>query len=414
MKIHNKNIFPVLLVFLFLGMQATGMAQSEKEELRKNKEKLEKEIELTSKLLEETRKSRKSSMNELVLINKKIEQRQQLINNIEAEVYYLNNAIIYNQKRISELEQKLERLRDEYAKMIQAAQQNQDNMTRLMFIFSSESFNQAIKRMQYFRQYGHYRREQSLLIQNTQDSIRNKNEELREMRQRKISLKSEQEIEKQNMVEAKQQKNQTVQQLSKKEKDLLAEIRAKEKEAKALQNAIEKVIAEEIARAEEAAEESDTDKPTIKRTFDLTPDQVKLSDNFASNRGKLPWPTEQGIISSTFGEHPHAVLKYIKTNNNGIDIITARGEKARAVFDGKVTNILSMPNAKKAIIVRHGEYLTVYANLRTVDVTVGQQIKTRQPLGTIFTDDDDNKTELHFEVWKGKNLQNPGYWLADK
>lgn len=413
MKYFGANIWLLMIAFLIIGKAEPLMAQDEKEKLQKNKESIEKEIALTTKLLEDTRQNRKASLNELVLINKKIQQRQRLINNIEAEVYYLNNAIIYNQKRISELENKLEKLRSEYAKMIQAAQKNTDNMTRLMYIFASENFNQAIKRMEYFRQYGHYRREQSLLIENTQDSIKHKNDELRQMRQRKISLKSQQENEHQNMVEEKQEKNKTVQQLEKKEKELLAEIRRKEKAAKELQRAIEKVIADEIARSAKAAEETDTDAPTIKRTFDLTPDQAKLSDNFAANRGKLPWPTAQGVVSSTFGEHPHAVLKYIKTNNNGIDILTSSGEKARAVFDGKVTNIISMPNAKKAVIVRHGEYLSVYSNLQSIDITVGQEVTTKSFIGTIFTDNESNKTELHFEIWKGKNLQNPSYWLAD-
>jgi|AntRauTorcE11898_2_1112593.scaffolds.fasta_scaffold00139_7 septal ring factor EnvC (AmiA/AmiB activator) len=403
----------LVIAFLIIGKTIPALAQDEKEKLQKDKESIEKEIALTNKLLEDTRKSRKASLNELVLINKKIQQRQRLIDNIEAEVYYLNNAIIYNQKRISELEKKLEKLRSEYARMIQAAQKNQDNMTRLMYIFASESFNQAIKRMQYFRQYGHYRREQSLLIENTQDSIKQKNNELRQMRQRKISLKAQQESEKQSMVEAKQEKNKTVQQLSQKEKELLAEIRRKEKAAKELQQAIEKVIAEEIARSAEAAGETESDAPTIKRTFELTPDQVELSDNFAANRGKLPWPAAQGIVSSTFGEHPHAVLKYIKTNNNGIDIITPAGEKARAVFDGKVTNIINIPNAKKAVIIRHGEYLSVYSNLSQIEIRVGQEISTNSPVGTIYTDQETNKTELHFEIWKGKNLQNPSYWLAN-
>ena len=403
----------LVIAFLIIGKTIPALAQDEKEKLQKDKESIEKEIALTNKLLEDTRKSRKASLNELVLINKKIQQRQRLIDNIEAEVYYLNNAIIYNQKRISELEKKLEKLRSEYARMIQAAQKNQDNMTRLMYIFASESFNQAIKRMQYFRQYGHYRREQSLLIENTQDSIKQKNNELRQMRQRKISLKAQQESEKQSMVEAKQEKNKTVQQLSQKEKELLAEIRRKEKAAKELQQAIEKVIAEEIARSAEAAGETESDAPTIKRTFELTPDQVELSDNFAANRGKLPWPAAQGIVSSSFGEHPHAVLKYIKTNNNGIDIITPAGEKARAVFDGKVTNIINIPNAKKAVIIRHGEYLSVYSNLSQIEIRVGQEISTNSPVGTIYTDQETNKTELHFEIWKGKNLQNPSYWLAN-
>jgi septal ring factor EnvC (AmiA/AmiB activator) len=403
-------VFSLLLIFI---NNASLYAQSEKERLRNNKEQIEQEIELTNKLLQETKKNKKTSMNQLVLLERKIDQRQRLIDNIESEIYYLNNAILYNQKRIGELEKKLEKLRGEYARMIQAAQRNQSNMTRLMYIFASDDFNQALKRMQYFRQYGHYRRDQSLLIQNTQDSIKNKNQELRDMRQRKVSLKAQQEMEKQNMVQEKTEKNRTINKLASEEKELLADLRRKKRESERLNKAIEAAIAEEIAKAEAAANKSTEDKPTIKRTFELTPDQVKLSNSFADNRGKLPWPTKQGIISSTYGEHAHPVLKYVKTKNNGIDILTARGEKARAVFSGKVTNVVSMSNTKKAIIIRHGEYLTVYSNISKVLVSVGQEVDTKEVIGEIYTEDDSNKTELHFEVWKGKNLQNPSYWLAN-
>lgn len=403
-------VFSLLLIFI---SNTSLYAQSEKERLRKNKEQIEQEIELTNKLLQETKENKKTSMNQLVLLERKIDQRQRLIDNIESEIYYLNNAILYNQKRIGELEKKLEKLRGEYARMIMAAQQNQSNMTRLMYIFASDDFNQALKRMQYFRQYGHYRREQSLLIKNTQDSIKNKNQELRDMRQRKVSLKAQQEMEKQNMVQEKTEKNRTINKLASEEKELLADLRRKKRESERLNKAIEKAIAEEIARAEAAARKSTDDKPTIKRTFELTPDQVKLSNSFADNRGKLPWPTKQGIISSTYGEHEHPVLKYVKTMNNGVDILTARGEKAHAVFAGKVTNVVGMSNTKKAIIIRHGEYLSVYSNISKVLVSVGQEVDTKEAIGEIYTEEDSNKTELHFEIWKGKNLQNPSYWLAD-
>lgn len=411
MKRFLKIAFTVLLL-MFLG-NGVLFAQSEKEKLRKNKEKIEQEIRLTNNLLQETKKNKKASINQLVLLEKKIDQRQRLIDNIESEIYYLNNSILYNQKRIGELEKKLEKLRGEYARMIQAAQKNQNNMTRLMYLFASDNFNQAIKRMQYFRQYGHYRREQSMLIENTQDSIKNKNQELRDMRQRKVSLKAQQEFEKQNMVEEKTEKNQTINNLASQEKQLLADLRRKKKESDRLNKAIEKAIAEEIAKAEAAANKSTEDKPTIKRTFELTPDQVKLSNSFADNRGKLPWPTDKGIISGTFGEHPHPVLKYVKTKNNGIDILTAKGQRARAVFSGTVTNVLGMSNTKKAIIIRHGEYLSVYSNIKKVLVSVGQQVDTKQVIGEIYTEGDSNKTELHFEIWKGKKLQNPSYWLAN-
>lgn len=335
-NVRNTNVWILTLVLLLLGPSL--FAQSEKKQLRQEKQKLEKEIKLTSELLKNTKQSKKTSLNQLVLINKKIQKRQQLINNIESEINRINKFIVSNQKRISELEKKLEKLKDEYARMIKAAQKNRNDITRLMYIFASEDFNQAFRRMRYFKQYSHYRQEQTFLIRNTHDSIQHKNELLRDMRKQKISLKAQQEMEKKNLVGEKLEQNHTVRRLANKEKELLAELRRKEKAARQLQNAIEKAIAAEIKKSKEVKRPED--ERVIKRTFEMTPDQVKLSDNFTANRGKLPWPSKKGILSSTYGEHQHPVLKYIKTKNNGIDIITAPGAQARAVFDGRITNIM--------------------------------------------------------------------------
>lgn len=402
------------LVIGFFLLHMVTLGQSNKEKLQKNKESIQQEIKLTNKLLSETKKNKKASLNQLILLNKQIAQRKRLIDNIAAEIKYLDNSIAYNQKRISELENKLDKLKEEYARMIQAAYRNHHHMTRMMYVFASDNFNQAIKRLQYFRQYSNYRREQSFLILSTQDSIQDKNSELLTMRKRKVGLKSKQELEKTNMMDEKVEKNNTIQKLSTKEKELIAELKKKERAAAKLQRAIEKAIADEIAKAEVKSKETATSgkKTTVKRTFELTPDQVKLSDKFSSNKGRLPWPSKSGIVSSTFGEHPHPVLKYIKTKNNGVDILTSEGEEARSVFDGVVSQVIDISSGKKALIIRHGEYLSVYSNLKNVFVQKGQNVKTKQSVGVISTDSGEGKTELHFEIWKGKALQNPAYWLA--
>lgn len=402
------------LVIGFFLLHMVTLGQSNKEKLQKNKESIQQEIKLTNKLLSETKKNKKASLNQLILLNKQIAQRKRLIDNIAAEIKYLDNSIAYNQKRISELENKLDKLKEEYARMIQAAYRNHHHMTRMMYVFASDNFNQAIKRLQYFRQYSNYRREQSFLILSTQDSIQDKNSELLTMRKRKVGLKSKQELEKTNMMDEKVEKNNTIQKLSTKEKELIAELKKKERAAAKLQRAIEKAIADEIAKAEVKSKETATSgkKTTVKRTFELTPDQVKLSDKFSSNKGRLPWPSKSGIVSSTFGEHPHPVLKYIKTKNNGVDILTSEGEEARSVFDGVVSQVIDISSGKKALIIRHGEYLSVYSNLKNVFVQKGQDVKTKQSVGVISTDSGEGKTELHFEIWKGKALQNPAYWLA--
>jgi septal ring factor EnvC (AmiA/AmiB activator) len=196
-----------------------------------------------------------------------------------------------------------------------------------------------------------------------------------------------------------------VTQLSKKEKDLQASLKEKEAAAKKLQKEIERIIAEEIRKA---SERENTEQVG---GFSLTSEEVALSGDFSNNMGKLPWPVDWGVVSSTFGEHPHPVLTKVKVKNNGIDILTKQGAQARSVFNGTVTRVLSVPNNNNVVIIRHGEYLTVYSNLDQVVVKQGEQVKTGQVIGTVFTNPDEARTEIHFEVWQSKTLLDPGEWL---
>jgi murein DD-endopeptidase MepM/ murein hydrolase activator NlpD len=279
-----------------------------------------------------------------------------------------------------------------------------------MFVFSSKSFNQAYQRIKYFQQYSSYRQNQVRVIKENQEILARKVALLKKQKADKQNLKSQEEKEKKKLADEKNQQDTTVRQLSKKEKELLKKLRDNERAAKKLQAAIEKLIADEIRKANEAAKKSGT-KPSTTNTFGLTPSELKLSSSFAANKGGLPWPTERGVISATFGEHPHPVLKGIKTKNNGIDVTTSNGAVARAVFEGEVTSTMTLPNYHNVIIIRHGEFLTVYSNLGQLYVKKGDKVSTKQKLGVI-NQDDNGKTTLHFELWKGKVLQNPEAWLA--
>lgn len=206
------------------------------------------------------------------------------------------------------------------------------------------------------------------------------------------------------------EKNQTIRELTQKEKDLLAELKKKKEAAAKLQNAIEDIIAQEMRIARESAEERGAVE--TETAFALTANEMELSKMFSTNKGKLPWPAEDGIISSTFGEHQHPVLKYVKTQNNGVDIQTSKGATARTVFDGIVTRVMSVPRYNNVVIIRHGEYLTVYSNLSVVFVAKGDGVKARQSIGMVYTDSKVSKTELHFELWKGNQLLNPQQWIS--
>jgi len=222
---------------------------------------------------------------------------------------------------------------------------------------------------------------------------------------------SSQESEKSKLAREKQVKDNTVTMLTRREKDLRKQIKEKELAAKKLQKTIDDIIAKEIAAA---AQKSSASKPTASSTFALTPEEMQLSVSFEENRGKLPWPTERGVVSSTFGTKPHSEIQNVYVQNNGIDIITSSGSTARAVFSGTVTAVRSVPTYRNVIIVRHGEYLTVYANLDDVKVKEGDKITTKQVLGTIHTDAENSRTEIHFEIRKGFTLMDPSDWLAKK
>lgn len=383
--------------------------QNEKERLQRDKIRIEQEIEYTNKLLAETQRVKQTSMNQLNLLNRQIRQREELLRNIDATIASLDRQIKQSTDTIQFLEKEIERFRDEYARMIVAAHKHRNAHQRLMFVFSSSDFNQAYKRIKYLQQYSAYRKAQADRIQNTMDKLAQKRTQLEMQRAEKISLRVTSEKEKDQLSRELEKQQQSVQNLSQKERDLLATLRENERALNRLQKAIEDIIAEEMRLAKEAAKKAGAAAP---ESFALTPEQILISNNFAANQGKLPWPSERGVIAATFGEHPHPVLKGIRTRNNGIDIVTHQGAEARAVFEGEVSNVLTIPSLNNVVILKHGEFLTVYSNLDEVYVQRGDRVTVRQSLGKIHTDEGEARTRLHFEIWKGKELQNPEHWIA--
>jgi septal ring factor EnvC (AmiA/AmiB activator) len=402
----------ITLILLLLMLSGAGVfAQKDRAKLEQDKKKVEEEIEYTNRLLEQTRQTRQNSLNEVVILNKKIGKREELISTINNEVQLVEYQMTQAQDSINLLEKDLKALKDEYAKMIYYAYKNKNLYDRLIFIFASEDFNQAYQRLKYFQQYNEYRKQQALLIQIKQKRLEIKMEDFVAIRDRKNTLLTGEEQQRQQLTSEREEKNKSVQTLSKKEKELQKTLKEKEAAARKLQQAIRDIIAEEIRLANERANKpgAATEKAGL---FSLTPEERILSDNFLNNRGSLPWPLEQGIISSTFGEHPHPVLKNVTTRNNGIDMLTEEGAEARAIFSGVVTRVMNVPNNNNVVIIRHGEFLSVYSNLDQVYVKIGEKVTIKQKIGKIFTNKLDSKTELHFEVWQSKTLLNPEEWLA--
>lgn len=409
---YNRMFFNKALIFAFICFTFNAISQNKKEKLQKEKSKIEKDIAYTNKLLNETKKNTQASLNQVIILKSKIEKREKLITNINSEIYDLDQNILNNISIIQKLTQDLKNLKDDYAKMIYFAYKNKSSYDKLMFIFASKDFNQAYLRLKYLQQYSENRKKQAENIINTKLLILKKVNELEAIRSGKKILLGSKEKEKRNLASEKEEKDQTIAKLKQKEKELLKTLKDKEEAAKKLQKAIEDVIAEEIRLAAEKAKKKG--KTSTKGKITLTPDEVKLSSSFNNNKGKLPWPSEKGIVSITFGEHPHPILPGIKTKNNGIDISTNEGSYARTIFDGVVTRVFSIPGSNQAVIVRHGDYFTVYSNLDLVLVKMGDNIKTKQNIGVVHTNSDEGKTELHLEIWNGRNILNPLDWLLDK
>lgn len=416
MRKRSSYIFSLLLFFLSLA----SFAQTAKE-LEEKKKRLQDDIKYTNKLLEETESSKKNSLSQLRLLNTKIEMRQELIKTIAKEVKLIDKQINQTNSVVGSLENDLKKLKSEYAKMIYFAWKNQSSYDRLMFIFSSKDFNQAYLRLKYIQQYADYRKKQAKIIKETQLALGEKIDVLKKSRTEKAALLTNEEQEKLKLTTEKKEKDMLLENLQNKEAQLKKELKQKQNEAQKLQKEIERIIAEEIKkRAEEARKKAEADKlagKEVKETpkgFSMTPEEVLISDNFELNRGKLPWPSEKGIITGHFGESTHPDLPNVKINNNGIDIGTDRGAKARAVFDGTVSAIISIPGAYKAVMVRHGEFISVYANLEEVYVKKDDKIKVKQEIGKVHTDESEGKTELHFEIWRGNAKTNPEEWILLK
>jgi septal ring factor EnvC (AmiA/AmiB activator) len=279
-----------------------------------------------------------------------------------------------------------------------------------MFMFSSKDFNQAYKRLKYLQQYSSYRKRQADLIIKTKAEIDAKINKLESIRTEKQVLLNSLDNEKRNFSKEKMQQEGVLTDLKKKEKDLKKDLIRKERTAEKFQRAIEEIIREEIRKAREEAAKAGKSSAG----FPMTPEAQALSNIFSANKSKLPWPVAQGVITGEYGTHPHPVLKQIQVKNNGVDISTNAGSMARAIFEGTVSKVIIIPGEGKSVLIRHGEYLSVYSYMSEVFVKAGDKVTTKQELGLLVSENSNTKTEIHFELWKGMSTLNPAYWLFIK
>ena len=374
------------------------------EELRKQKDKTASEIEYINNLLKETNTNAKASLSRLAVLERQIKLQDKLITNITGEIGYLDISIQQNLIRIDSLSKELHLVKDKYAAMIRYANRNQNNNNQLLFLLSSEDFNQAYKRFIYLKQYADYRRKQAGKIVEFKNSINNQVLEFNRRKEEKQNLLVSKRNQTKIIEQQKQKQTEVYSELQQKEKDLAKKLESQRKAELRLQQEIERVISEE---AKKASRKSKNEAGLV-----LSKEEKLLSGDFSNNKGKFPWPVPGGFISDHFGEHPHAVLKYVIIRNSGIDITTRANAKARSIFKGEVTKIVAIPGGNWAVIIRHGNYLTVYSNLNEVFVKAGQKVGIKEEIGTVFTDgNDDNKTILKFQIWRENTKLNPEDWL---
>ncbi len=417
--------FVKLFLILVIGMLScdAALAQSKKE-LEAKKAKIQKEIEQTNAQLNQVSKNKNATKEQITALKKKIELRKSLITTINSEITSIGDEIASTTNEISDLETKLAELKADYTKLILFADKNKNVYQRLMFVFGANDFNQAYQRMKLIQEFAEYRRNQAEEIIKTRDQLTGKKTELQDQVNQKTQLKKSEVSNKTQLEKEKVNQAELLAQLSLKEKALKQVLVQKQKTKQNLDRAIERLIAKEIEKARKKTTTTTnttttTSKTGIKTTVPkkveiaLTPEAEKLSNSFISNKGSLPWPVESGAISSSFGQHEHKDLKGVIINNNGVDILTRENASARVLFNGVVSGIITLPGAGKAVIVRHGDFFTVYSNLESVSVSTGQSLSTKQSIGVVDSSQETpGRGEIHLEIWRNSEKLNPQSWIA--
>lgn len=433
--LNHKTIFLLILSLLVVGVNGQqGSYVNQRKALENQRKELVKKIQDTKKVLEETRKKQNKTLADLQVISRQIENREKVINTVADEIAMLEKQIVEQQVIISNLRDDITRLKQDYGKSLLGAYKQRNVYDKVMFIFAAQSFNQAIKRIQYLNQLGDFRKHQAELILHTQQQIIQELNEIIAAKREKQGLIVLKESEKKELEVDKKEESAVLVKLQEREKELRRTLAENERAARKLNDAIADLIQKEIAAARKKEEESrkregttspkttagvakpkttEATKPkTASGDMYLTPEAQRLSNDFESNKNALPWPVERGTLAEKFGTHAHPTLKGVMINNNGVDIQTQPGSPVRSVFKGTVKSIFSIPGMGKIVLISHGKYYTAYAKLASVNVKEGQSVDTRETIGNVLTNDDD-ETEVHFEIWKVQEKQNPELWLKN-
>lgn len=387
-KTTYRAFFIVMALFITIICNAQSVS-----ELEKKVDKLQNDIKTSQNLLKKTSQNKETTLKEVELLQAQIGKRNDLIKTYENQLSILNKETKAYKNDVSNLQKELDKNRKEYADLLVIQYKNRNSLNNLLFIISAEDFNQAVRRMRYIKEFNDLLKHKMVEIDETKNDIKKRIEKNEEDKKRIENLNNKQKKERNDLNKDKKTLDGKITKLKSQEKSIKKDIENKQKESNELQSRIKKIIEEELAR----------------RKANASVD-IALSANFESNKGKLPWPVASGVVTKKHGKSPHPTQPKVVVYNNGIDISTEQGANALCVFDGQVSTVFNT-GSTNVVIVRHGTYFTLYANLDKVFVKVGDKVKTGEKLGLVHTSANDNVTTLHFEVWNDKNNTNPEGWL---
>ena len=382
-------------------------AQTTRESLEKKRIELRNEIRRINELRSSNKQKERSVLSQVEDLDQQIRSTENLIKVTNQQANLLTNQINANTNKISRLRKELEELKEDYAGMIEKSYKSKSSQSRIMFLLSSENFLQAYKRLQYMKQYTNYRKQQGDEIKARTEELQELNASLANQKEAKEALIAENRQTRAQLEMNKKAQQDLMQSIRSREGEFAAQIRQKQQEINKINAQIEKMIRESIAKSNEESCSSERD------VYELTPAAKALAADFVKNKGRLPWPVRSGVVTSRFGRQPHPVVKSISINNNGVNIDTDSGGKARAVFNGTVSEVQVLKGANKAVMVRHGDYITIYDNLENVFVKKGDVVNTGQELGAIATSRTSGKTTLHFLIYKNMQKMDPADWILE-